>query len=217
MYIIIIGCGRFGSNLAKGLSDDGNNVCIIDRNADKLESLGSSFNGQKIKGIEFDSDNLTEAGINKADALVAVTSDDNINITVSLIADKIFHVPRIIARVNDPEKKYFYDKLGLETINPIDYEFEILKSKLPVKSLEVITALDDNYELIELMIGKERSISIGDLEDRFHCIISGIIKSGKASLPKKSDIISCGDTILCTAHKNEKGKIINYLCKEMFL
>lgn len=131
MYIIIIGCGRLGSKLAKGLADEGNNVCVIDRNAEKLDRLGSGFNGKRVKGIEFDSDNLTEAGVHQCDVLIAVTSDDNINITVSLIADKIFQVPKIIARVNEPDKNYVYERLGIDTINPVDYELEMLKSKLP--------------------------------------------------------------------------------------
>lgn len=132
MYIIIIGCGRLGSNLAKELSDDGNDICIIDRSGDKLNALGSGFNGQRIKGIEFDSDNLKEAGIDKADAVLAVTSDDNINITVSLIAERIFHVPKIIAKVNDPEKTSIYYELGINTINPVIYEIEMLKKNMQV-------------------------------------------------------------------------------------
>ena len=130
MHIVIIGCGKLGSNLAKELSDEGNDICIIDRNGDKLNTLGSGFNGQRIKGIEFDSDKLIEAGVNQADALLAVTSDDNINITVSLIAERIFHVPNIIARVNDPQKNDIYNQLGINTINPIQYEIEMLKKKI---------------------------------------------------------------------------------------
>jgi len=130
MHIVIIGCGKLGSNLAKGLSDEGNDICIIDRNGDKLNSLGSGFNGKRIKGIEFDSDKLIEAGVNEADVLLAVTSDDNINITVSLIAEKIFHVPNIIARVNDPQKNDIYNQLGINTINPIQYEIEMLRKKI---------------------------------------------------------------------------------------
>lgn len=130
MYIIIIGCGRLGSNLAKELSDDGNDICIIDRSGDKLNALGSGFNGQRIKGIEFDSDSLLEAGVNQTDALLAVTSDDNINITVSLIAEKIFHVRKIIAKVNDPEKSYIYNQLGITTINPILNQIDMLKNDI---------------------------------------------------------------------------------------
>ena len=132
MHIVIIGCGKLGSNLAKELSDEGNDICIIDRNGDKLNFLGSGFNGKRIKGIEFDSDKLMEAGVNEADVLLAVTSDDNINITVSLIAEKIFHVPNIIARVNDPQKNDIYDQLGIKTINPIQYEIEMLKKKIAI-------------------------------------------------------------------------------------
>ena len=130
MHIVIIGCGKLGSNLAKELSDEGNDICIIDRNGDKLNALGTGFNGQRIKGIEFDSDKLIEAGVNQADVLLAVTSDDNINITVSLIAEKIFHVPNIIAKVNDPQKNDIYNQLGINTINPIQYEIEMLKEKI---------------------------------------------------------------------------------------
>lgn len=130
MHIVIIGCGKLGSKLAKELSDEGNDVCVIDRSGDKLNTLGSGFNGQRIKGIEFDSDILEEAGITHTDVMMAVTSDDNINITVSLIAERIFHVPKIIAKVNDPEKSTIYYELGICTINPIIYEIELLKKNL---------------------------------------------------------------------------------------
>ncbi|HEX3022890.1 MAG TPA: NAD-binding protein [Lachnospiraceae bacterium] len=151
MYIIIIGCGRLGSHLANVLADDGNDICIIDRSADKLNDLGSGFNGQRIKGIEFDSDILIEAGVKQADALLAVTSNDNINITVSLIAERIFKVPKIVARVNDPGKKSIYFQLGIDTINPIQYEIEIIKSQLFLKS-------DSNANLARYFVDKGESL-----------------------------------------------------------
>lgn len=217
MYIIIIGCGRFGSNLAKGLADDGNDVSIIDSNADRLNALGSGFNGRRIKGIEYDSDNLLEAGIEEADALIAVTANDNINITVSLIAGNIYKVPKIIARVNDPDKNSFYHTLGINTINPIQYEVEIIKSKLPIKSLDVISTLDNNYEIIEFLVSKEKSMTVEDIESKFHCSITGVMKDGVVRLTKRDEEIHDGDKLICTVHKNDKGKLINYFCKEMFL
>lgn len=217
MYIIIIGCGRFGSKLAKDLSDEGNDICVVDRNGDKLNNLGSGFNGRRMKGIEFDSDNLIEAGVKQADALIAVTPDDNINITVSLIADKIFQVPKIFARVNDPEKTYFYNKLGINTINPIQYEVELIKSRLPISSIEVILSFDDNYEMLELHVNKGKSVMVGELEEKFHCIVSGLKKDGKLVLPMKKDMITNGVRLYCTIGMKDKGKLINYLCKENFL
>ncbi len=130
MYIIIIGCGRLGSTLAQELSDAGHDVTIIDRDSGRLSILGSGFNGIKVKGIEFDNDILIEAGIEHADFIMSVTSDDNINITVSLIAQKIFKVPRIIARICKPNKKFIYEKLGIETINPTRLGVDILVSRI---------------------------------------------------------------------------------------
>ncbi|MDF2586357.1 MAG: trkA2 [Anaerocolumna sp.] len=217
MYIIIIGCGRFGSNLAKRLSDEGNNVCIIDRDGEKLNALGSGFNAQKIKGIEFDSDILREAGIDKADVLIAVTSNDNINITVSMIADKFFQVPHIIARVNDPEKTYIYHKIGIDTLNPVEYELEVLKSKLPLKSLDVIYTLDDVYEIIVIPVNRKRMDTKDNIESTFHCIISSIIRNGEVKIPKQNEQIQIDDKLICTVCSDNKIKLINYLCKEMIL
>lgn len=126
MYIIIIGCGRTGSILAQDLSDAGHDVSVIEHDGSKLNDLGSGFNGKKIKGIEFDKDILIEAGILEADYLMAVAPNDDINITVCLIAKRIFHVPHIVARNCEPNKKYIYDKLEIATVSPTRLSVDIL-------------------------------------------------------------------------------------------
>ncbi len=130
MNIIVIGCGKIGSALANELSDSGHNVSVIDRSNDKLEVLGSGFNGLKVKGIEYDDNVLKEAGIEETDVVLAVTSDENINITVSLIAKELYKVPQIIARIVNPNRQYIYETLGIKTINPIQLEVDILKSQI---------------------------------------------------------------------------------------
>jgi trk system potassium uptake protein len=130
MYIIIVGCGRLGCTLAKELSDADYNVSVIDSDSQKLDTLGGGFNGLRIKGVEFDLDVLKEAGIQQADCFVSVTPEDNLNITASLIAKKIFNIPRIVARINEPKKKSIYDSLEIETINPTEISAFILKSRI---------------------------------------------------------------------------------------
>ena len=130
MFIVIVGCGKLGSTLSKDLSDAGHNIAVIDRSTERLENLGSGFNGLSVKGIEYDSGVLREAGIAQADYLLSLTDDDNLNITVSLVAKETFKVPRIIARVNEPEKKSVYALLDIETINPTELISYIIKSKL---------------------------------------------------------------------------------------
>lgn len=136
MNIIIIGCGKLGSILANELSDAGHNISIIDRDLERLNMLGSGFNGLKIKGIEYDDAILQEAGILTSDAILVVTSDENINITVSLVAKKIYKVPRIIARIVNPNRKYIYEKLDIETINPTQLGVDILRHKIEISNNE---------------------------------------------------------------------------------
>ena len=130
MYIVIVGCGRLGTTLAEDLADSGYDVSIIDRDANRLDALGNGFNGLRIKGIEYDNDILRQAGIEKANYVISVTSEDNINITVSLIAKKIYKVPKIIARVNEPKKKAVYEKLEIETMNLTELGAYLLKSRI---------------------------------------------------------------------------------------
>ena len=133
MYITIVGCGRLGSMLAENLANNGYDIAIIDRNAKNLETLGSGFNGLRVKGVEFGNDVLIDAGRKQADCLIAATPFDNINITVALVAKKIFSVPRIIAKINDPQKKRVYDSLAIETINPTELSAYILKTRIEEK------------------------------------------------------------------------------------
>ncbi|MEI7885163.1 MAG: TrkA family potassium uptake protein [Clostridia bacterium] len=216
MHIIVVGCGRFGSNLANELSDLGHNLCIIDRSKEKLSVLGSGFNGQKIIGIEFDNDKLLQGGIEQADALLAVTSNDNINITVSLIANKIFHVPQVIARIDDPSRKHVYEILNIDTINPVRLSVDLFLSRMTVNTSEIISHLDNDYQIIDLLFCKKNSTMIvGEIEKKYFCRISIVNIGGISRLPKQDDQIHFGDRITCTINKYEKEKLLKAFSKEL--
>jgi len=160
---------------------------------------------------------LLEAEIHKAEALLAVTNDDNVNITVSLIAKQIHNVPRIIARVNEPGKSYIYETMGIETINPVQSGIEVLKSKLLTEKFDIISALDNNYEIVELLVNKTVSVSVEAIEAECTCIIHGVSRKDSIILPEKEDKISNGDRIICTIEKNDKKHLITWLSKEVFI
>jgi trk system potassium uptake protein TrkA len=117
MYVIIVGCGRVGSELAKLLSSEGHNVVIIDKNHASFERLGGIFNGLTLVGNGFDLDLLKQAGIEKAEAFCAVTNGDNTNLISAQVAKKIFKVPKVIARIYDPQRAHIYTTLGLDIIS----------------------------------------------------------------------------------------------------
>jgi len=117
MYVIIVGCGRVGSELAKLLSSEGHDVVIIDRNAASFDRLGGTFNGLTLTGNGFDLELLKQAGVEKADAFCSVTNGDNTNLISAQVAKKIFKVPKVIARVYDPQRAHIYSVLGLDVIS----------------------------------------------------------------------------------------------------
>jgi trk system potassium uptake protein TrkA len=117
MFVIVVGCGRLGSRLARILSTQDHDVAVVADSAE-LKRLGNNFDGVKINGIPIDEDVLKQAGIASAHVLVAVTSDDNVNVMVAQIAKEIFKVPMVLARISDPEREDFYKHLGLNTVCP---------------------------------------------------------------------------------------------------
>ena len=118
MYIIIAGCGKIGSNLVKTLSNEGHDVVVIDPNEDNFAQLESGTNCLTITGMPIDEDVLKSAGIEHADALCAVTSDDNVNVMVAQIASQLYHVPHVVTRVYDPDKDEVLRQMGLITVCP---------------------------------------------------------------------------------------------------
>ncbi|MEA5049566.1 MAG: NAD-binding protein [Eubacteriales bacterium] len=118
MYIIIAGCGKIGANLVKKLSSDGHDVVVIDPNEENFAQLESGTNCLTVAGMPIDEDVLKNAGIERADALCAVTSDDNVNIMTAQIAKQLYHVPFVVTRVYDPDKDEVLRQMGLCTVCP---------------------------------------------------------------------------------------------------
>ena len=130
MYVIIVGCGRVGSELAKLLSAEGHDVVVIDKNPTAFDRLGGTFNGLTLAGNGFSLSLLKQAGIEKADAFCCVTNGDNTNLVSAQVAKKIFNVPKVIARVYDPERAHIYKALGLDIISGTILFAAMLRDKI---------------------------------------------------------------------------------------
>ena len=117
-YTVIIGCGRLGANLANALSEEGENVLILDKEKDSFRKLSSSFGGLAVEGDGTELDTLKAADVQRADTVIAVTNNDNINIMIAQIAKECFSVKKVISRLFDPERECVYQELGIDTICP---------------------------------------------------------------------------------------------------
>ncbi|OIP26913.1 MAG: TrkA family potassium uptake protein [Chloroflexi bacterium CG_4_9_14_3_um_filter_45_9] len=132
MNIIIMGCGRVGSELAKLLDAEGHKVTIMDIEANSFDTLPSDFGGVAFLGDATDEEMLKKAGIAQANAFIAVTSDDDKNAMAAQIAKQIFNVPKVLCRMHDPLRAEFFESLGLEAISPIFLFVQVVREKLGI-------------------------------------------------------------------------------------
>jgi trk system potassium uptake protein len=130
MYIIVAGCGKIGANLVKKLSNEGHDVVVIDPNEENFAQLENGTNCLTVTGMSIDEDILKSAGIEHADALCAVTSEDNVNIMTAQIATQLYHVPHVVTRCYDPDKDEVLRQMGLCTICPTMLAVERIGSLL---------------------------------------------------------------------------------------
>jgi trk system potassium uptake protein TrkA len=130
VHIVIVGCGRVGSGLARALEAEGHTVSVIDRNRRAFRRLPADFKGLIVEGSGFDRDALNEARIADADAFAAVTSGDNSNILAARIARETFGVERVVARIYDPQRAQVYQRLGIPTVATVTWTVDQVRSWL---------------------------------------------------------------------------------------
>lgn len=131
VHVVIVGCGRVGSELAIGLDASGHSVAIIDRDPQSLHKrLPEQWGGSSVVGSGFDRDHLEAAGVGHADALVAVTSGDNTNILAARIARETYDVAYVVARIYDPRRAVIYQRLGIPTVATVSWTTDQIRRKL---------------------------------------------------------------------------------------
>jgi len=160
MKIIVMGCGRVGSQVSLVLSARGHDVTVIDHDNNAENRLGTNFKGKLLRGLGFDRNVLLEAGIEHCDAFAAASSSDNANIVAARIARNIFKVPRVIARLYDPRRAEIYQRLGLMTISTTTWGAERIYELITHTDLDVLYTFGRgevsvvSHEISNLLVGR---------------------------------------------------------------
>jgi len=132
VHVVVVGCGRVGSELSGLLEAAGHSVAIIDKTDRAFRRLPTSFTGRRVVGPGFDADVLREAGIEEAGALASVTNGDNSNILVARVARETFHVERVVARIYDPRRAEIYQRVGIPTVATVSWATDqVMRRLLP--------------------------------------------------------------------------------------
>lgn len=213
MDILIVGCGRVGSELARLLADTGHNVVVIDKDANSFKRLGSDFNGLTITGDGFDVDLLKEAGIEHADAFCTVTDNDNANIMSGQVAKKIFHIPKVITRINDPQYAHVYKELGIEIISSTSLLAATIRNKITEAKSSTFLLEDSRLCPMEIEVGsKSVGKSVEELNLPGELVIAAILKKkNELVVARPKDTVQQGDLLFGVAKTESLAKITKLL------
>lgn len=155
-HIIIVGCGRVGAELALALWRKNHRVTIMDANAKAFDRLGTDFQGRTVQGDGLDQDALKRAGIADAHALAATTASDSVNIVVARVAQEIFKLKHVVARVYNPRRAPIYEKLGLQTIASSSWAAQRIEQVILHPGMRSLQAIGNGeVEVYEVIIPKE--------------------------------------------------------------
>lgn len=197
MHVVVVGCGRVGSGLAMTLEEQGHTVAVIDRKSEAFRRLPEDFQGQRIQGVGFDQARLRQAGIERAEALAAVTNGDNSNIVVARVAREAFRVERVVARIYDQRRAAIYERVGIPTVATVQWTIErVLRRVLP--DVSDVDWIDPSAQvaLVERLVpGVWAGHQVNELEQAGLARLAALTRLGKAQVPASNLVVQEGDAI----------------------
>ncbi len=204
MHVVVVGCGRVGSELANALERDGHSVSVIDKNGYALRRLPDTFAGKFVVGFGFDRSHLEEAGIREADALAAVTNGDNSNILTARIARETYEIRSVVARIYDPRRAAIYQRLGIPTVATVAWTTDqVLRRLLPARSVSEWSDATGSLSVVERPLPdawagqKLAELAEGD---RFRLI--GLTRGGDARVVGSEAVGQEGDILHLVVHRD---------------
>lgn len=198
MYVVIAGCGRVGANLALSFSYEGHNVVIIDRDPSSFSRLGGTFNGVTLTGMAFDEEILKEAGLDRADAFAAVTNFDNTNLMATQIASNLFHVPKVIARLYNPDKRDTYRKLGIDYVCGTTLVAEKIQKKLlQGKVIRLLERPEFGVSLVEFTLNRfGDNLKVNEITDPETSVILTLYRDNRHLKFTGDTLLRANDTLV---------------------
>lgn len=200
MYLVILGCGKLGSTVANLLSREKHNIVVIDKDSSGFHLLDPAFNGITILGNGIDVDVQRKAGVDGADAFIAVSGNDATNLMAAQVARRVYHVPKVLARVSDSENEGLYRYFGIETISPIQGEAMEIRHRISATSVQRYLLLEGpKLEVVRARV-KPGAVgrTVGQLSIPGQLIVSLIIRAHEALIPKPDTPLQEHDEVIVT-------------------
>jgi len=201
MYVIIIGGGKVGYHLTKTLVQEGHEVVLIEKDRKSADYLSEQLGDLVMLGDGCEVRTMAEAGMGRANVVVAVTGDDEDNLVICQMAKRKFGVPRTLARVNDPRNEALFQELGIDqTVSSTRVIFNLLEQQIESGQVFPLAALKKGeIEVVEADINSNSPIvgkKIGELDLPPNALIISVIRDGHASIPHADTRLREGDSVI---------------------
>jgi len=200
MKVIIVGCGRLGSELATRLFRRGHEVSVIDNIAAAFHTLPPNFHGRLIEGDALNQDVLIRAGIGDADALAAVTSSDSLNLVIGHIARTMYEVPNVIARNYGPNCRVLFEIFGLQVISSSSWGAQRVEEMISHSDVRtVFSAGNGEVEIYELAVPEGwNGHRLDSLMNELSTPVA-VTRAGRAFLPSSDTLLETDDVVTISA------------------
>lgn len=216
MHIIVGGCGRLGSEIASRFSAQGDDVVVVDTDELAFDRLGTAFNGETVVGSITDRDVLEQAGIERADGLLAVTRFDNTNLMAVEIATFLYGVQRSVARLFNPERESSYQKLGVRYVSATGLLAKEFMNEYREGTFRLHIAFEHgDTEVVEMRLSEAADgMAVSDLEVKGKLRVAAVERAGRVFIPTSGDRLEADDLVVAATKQGVRRRIDEFVQDE---
>ncbi|MCU1449548.1 MAG: transport system, NAD-binding component [Acidimicrobiales bacterium] len=206
VHVVVVGCGRVGSELAIELEGQGHTVAVIDKDRNAFRRLPERFTGRAVLGFGFDRDHLEQAGVQEAGALAAVTSGDNSNILTARIARETYEIANVVARIYDPRRAVIYQRLGIPTVATVAWTTDqVLRKLFPERWNNEWSDASGSVDMVERMLpGTWAGRKLTELDEGERFRLVAITRGGTARLSSVELVGQEGDILYMAVRRDAR-------------
>jgi trk system potassium uptake protein TrkA len=215
MYMIIVGAGKVGWNLARELLEKGHEVTLLENDRNRYLTVEQELEHSIQYGDGTELWVLERAGISRADMVIAVTGDDEDNVLICQVAKEKYMVDQIIARVNNPRNKQWFELLGIRpVVSATDLILRLIEHEVPKYGLVHLLDLpQERLEIIELLLGEDSPVTgqrVGDLELPEGSLLISVLRDGTGFVPGPDTVLEAGDEVLAVLDPGLEEELKEY-------
>jgi len=201
MYVLLVGAGKVGWNLARELQGKGNEVTVVERSRRRYETVEEELEHSIQYGDGTELWVLERAGIERADLVIAVTGDDEDNILICQMAGEKYGVERVVARCNNPRNLQHFDLLGIKpAVSATDLILRLIEHEVPEYGLvHLLDLKQERLEIIEMEVARGSvadGSAVRDLDLPNGSLVISILRDGGGFVPTGESVMQGGDEVL---------------------